>query len=242
LPGPKPPAQAPHQIPFVGLGRLSLITVAVIGVIAAFGPADSVAAACQNAHALCSGGADPTRTSVLTVKHCVDAGGGSCGDPVEPNDTDSWNVTATWSTPFTGVPGCSCVDTAAQVAVDVQWTGTAWQATCTGCNVAGPIRGVVVCDVVSCTGGDGPHGAEYRLQVDIDSTNGTAQCGAGVYNLRQVVYAATNIDDGVSWDPDTCDAIQAETPSSQTWSATDTGTFECALSCDNLGATITIRY
>ena len=215
--------------------------VAVFSVFVASGASTSrVEAACQNGHAACGGG-DVTRTSALTVKHCVMDG--SVCIPVEPDNTDTWTVTANYSTSFNaGVPGCSCQDNQAQATVTVSWNGTGWTAVCTaGCNaLAGPIFGVSVCNVTSCTGGDGPHGAEYMLLVDLGAVNGA--CDVLAFNLRAVSYVAADVDDGLSWDESTCESIEAVTPTTQSWSTTDTGTFECAISCNNAGASLTITY
>lgn len=55
--------------------------------------------------------------------------------PVEPDNVDSWVITATHST-VTGAGGgtCSCKDYISSVSATVSWTGSSWSVSCTGCN------------------------------------------------------------------------------------------------------------
>jgi hypothetical protein len=159
-------------------------------------------------------------------------------EPVEPDTGETWGLTATWNTLSGACP--SCVQTAtAGATVRVDWsdaTGT-WSATCTaGCNAfTGPIYGVTICDAASCGGGSSIDNSwEYELVVDLAKKNGASSfCGLPATDgyLSQVAYQTTSVDDGNIVDPLYCTEGAAVSPTSQTFSVTDSGVFECTFSC-----------
>jgi hypothetical protein len=171
---------------------------------------------------------------------------GACGDPVEPDTTHIWTATVQWSTAFNGLdPSCSCNDHQDQATIEVTWSGSAWNVVCTaGCGGANPIIAAYICDLESCTGGDGPHGASYRVLLDITQQifPFSGPCGLVAANLNKVDFDSSRIDDGISYDNSTCQSGVGAQPTQVSYSATDNGTFECALSCSDLGASVTILY
>ena len=195
-------------------------------------------------------GADGTVTSSLTVDHydIVSVGPPEMRMPVEPNNGDTWTVTARYrrDRPVMSTP-CDCTTLTYTASVDVTWTGSAWSASCTsGCNAgAGPIRSVSVCTVSSCTSGS-THSWEYELIVDLDNNLAALQCGIFGPNgaaLYQVDYDTTVVDDGDTIALVDCTESGAVSPNSQTWSASDTGAFECTFTCAAAsGPSISIVY
>lgn len=174
---------------------------------------------------------DMTRTSSLSVSHAYDAGEYDVW--VEPDDTDSWTITGTWSTPFSTLyPDCSCVDMTSSVTADVTWSDAtnSWSVSCTGCNaVNGPIYAVGVCiDGASCgSGAVVDNTAGYKLYVDV-AQQPNYPCvvsppqPAYIYSVE---YTTTSVDDGNLLNMVACTEGSSVTPTSQTWSQTDYGTF-----------------
>lgn len=100
-----------------------------------------------------------------------------------------------------------------------------------------------MCNLESCAGGDGPHGSSYRILLDIAQAIVLAgTCGGTIANLNKVDFDSTRIDDGIAYDTTTCMAGSSAQPTQGSYSATDSGTFECAISCSDLGASVTILY
>ncbi len=91
-------------------------------------------------------------------------------------------------------------------------------------------------DALSCENVDG-HSAGYRLVVDLRDPVGCC------LNLRQVAYTTTAVDDGHELDLAACRLGSRVSPTSQSFSQTDTGGFECELGCDSIsGPALTIAY
>lgn len=91
------------------------------------------------------------------------------------------------------------------------------------------------------------NGYAYRLLVDIDHTSSwRCPIGGGTYPiyLTSVDYATTSVDSGnlVDISASPCTEGSAVSPTSQTWTATDNGAFECGLSCSDNGASTAILY
>jgi hypothetical protein len=189
-------------------------------------PPPVLAASCQIAHQTCAGGLDPTKTAVLTVLHQV-----SGGTWVEPNTGESWDITATWNS-----AGVLCPNPTVQVAtVTVDWNGSGW--TLSNKNLTGDIVDVQVCNISgSCGSAVGPRA--YKLRVDINDPI------AGPQNLQSVAFVTTSVDDGFTIDLSSCTTTTtAVSPTSQTFSATDYGSFECDYACANVtGPSLTITY
>ena len=186
--------------------------------------------------------------SAITVMH-ADPGGAS-DTPVEPDTGETISVTAYWDTQVTDNSPCVCAQTAsANVTVDVDWSDTTgWTATCTGCSpVFGPIYRVSVCGVGECgTGTSIDNGWSYELIVDIAKNNGTCTQtvgGVALGWLSHVDYATTSVDDGNLIDATTCTEGLSVSPTSQVFTVTDSGGFDCNFTCAAAaGPTMTITY
>jgi hypothetical protein len=226
-----------------------LASVLCVGVLASW-PTGSVAvvhAACGTSPGWC-GGSDYTRTSTLAVTHAYNAA--DYDIPVEPDDTDSYQITAHWSTVYGGSePLCYCQDVAAQVTADVTWSDVAksWSVSCSGCSVAGAIYSIGVCfDGPSCGGGatiDNSSG--YKLYVDIDQQNLYCCPTDGLFKpayLSSVAYTTTSVEDGNLINMVRCTEGSSVSPVTQTNSQTDSGPFECTNNCSQSGPSMTIWY
>lgn len=237
---------SPHASVSTNHSRRRRASLFVAGALVAFfvalEPSTAAAQCSLNAN---NCGMDTTRTSSLTVYHSY-----TNDDinffPVEPDTGETWSVTA-WHRLETIGTACNCALRSDSVNVDIDWNGSAWVASCTGCGGGSAIHGVSVCPVDGC--GEGVslnHNWAYELIVDVDN-NHTYNCGqtpqAGA--LMQVDYSATSIDDGDRIDLTECAEDLAVTPSAvgTGYNASDTGAFECPFTCvDASGSTITIYY
>ena len=182
-----------------------------------------VYAACRVGWPGCAGG-DLTRTSNLRVAHKVDG----TDTNVSPDNSETLTIKAAYS-PWPG----PCNDTIYQATVTVQVTATGWSVSCIGC-AAAPFRGIGICDDGQCT--NSPENSyQYILKVDLDSFDVATN-----KNLRLVTYDTTSVDDG-----DTvadCSRVDAVSPTSQSFSASDT-TFPCSYDCTtSVDTTMTITY
>ncbi len=163
--------------------------------------------------------------------------------PVEPDDTDSWIITATHSSEDNVIPqSCECNNYTSSVTADVTWTGSGWSVACTGCNWPnGPILSLGVCAVSGCSAIGGTHGWEYKLTARVKEFR-PAVCGANNGYLYSVEFETTSVDDGdviVQFD---CSEGSSVSPTSQTWSDVDLA-FGCNLNCGSVtGPTIYIQY
>jgi hypothetical protein len=84
-----------------------------------------------------------------------------------------------------------------------------------------------ICDKDTCAAEDTQsHG--YELIVDVRDP---VVAGVMVYNLRQVVYTTTSVDDGYELDTTSCTLGSSVSPTSQTFTQTDSGAWPCAYSC-----------
>lgn len=191
------------------------------------------AAACKWSNGLCNGGLDPTKTSSLTVNHnTADVN----AYPVEPDDGESWSIVAYWNTaipyPYT------CFEHSETATVDVSWNGTAWvlsnESTTTN------IIDITVCNPDDyCSSSGTAHEYAYELIVDI---NDPVTLGLTSYNLRQVVYTTTDMDDGYEIDMPGCTLGDSVSPAADSYSQTDSGAFECSYDCNASGPSVTIQY
>ena len=216
--------------------RIALLATA-LAFLGGFGQAQVVEAACGAIPGNCLSGPNPagSSTAAVVVQHLYE--GAEVDFNVEPDDTDTWKVTATHSTIAMG-GGCSCNDYTSNVTADVTWTGSAWSVNCTGCSSLGPIVNVSVCDVASCTGAE-THGWSYKLIATVAQTR-VNQCLANAAHLTSVLFETTAIDDGDTISA--CREILAVSPKSQTYSGTDVA-FDCSLACGGVsGPTIQIYY
>jgi hypothetical protein len=93
------------------------------------------------------------------------------------------------------------------------------------------IKQVAVCNLSSC----GSHAMAYRLYVSLNDP-------AGGNNLRQVTFTATTVPNGTDYDYTTCATGTSRTPTASSFSATDSGGFECSFDCSQTGATVSLTY
>jgi hypothetical protein len=176
-----------------------------------------------------------TRTSALTVEHKD-----TNTDPVEPDDGETWNITAYWNT-LLPLP---CYEHTETASVEVSWNGTAWVLSNKSTTVN--ILQIDVCDAnMECSQDEETVQAwGYKLIVDMNAVYNDRN---GAHHLRQVTYTTTSIDDGYELDPEQCTLGSSLSPDSQTVSKTDTGPFtwisgRCPYGCSVSGATVTIPY
>lgn len=220
--------------PFNRFNRRSLVAlsvmVAVVALVAGFlvGMPSEVpavhAAACQPGNGACI---PLYRTAAVDVDHAVIDG--LSRTPVQLDDSESWNITAYWNT--TILP---CQETSETATVDVTWDdATGW--TLSNKSTTTNITAINICTIGNDCSEEYTHTFGYRLYVQVNDPL------PGAYNLRQVVFTTTSIDDGFEVDA-SCEAADAVSPTSQTFSGTDSGTFECLYSCDNSGTSVQILY
>lgn len=191
----------------------------------------------ENAPTACNN--DPTLTSALRVKHEQDGS----GRDVEPDTGDTWLITATYKVLSGGV-GCSCDTTEITATVSVDWDGTDWSASCTGCVASGGnphIRNVDVCGGAEC----GSNASEYILILDVDYSDTTNHCNPAY--LTAVEYTSDVLDDGDVFTTSPCSEILGVSSIDEPYYAVDTDTWACAFDCNHLDTfsdfpTVTILY
>ena len=228
----------------------TISTAFVLALVAGFGNADQPIANAACSVMINCGPVDDTATASLTVHHLrplADDTSGFGGVPVQPDDGETWNITATWATDTTAPLGCSCKDlVTSSVTADVSYsTSTDWSVSCTGCSPTGRIRGLSICALGDCGSSivfDG-----YELVVDIDHTLAAAPCplvpNLGFPILDRVQFQTTSVDDGDELNAPLCTLGSSVSPTSQTFTATDHGGFECGYSCSAAsGTSVTITY
>lgn len=114
-----------RMLPFVARLAISLACAALISLQGG----RMAHAACGVALAPCSLQADWHTSGLIVYHYDVD---GINLIPVEPDDSDTWDITAVHSTRFIFADQCSCRDYTTTVSAVVQWTGSAWSVSCTG--------------------------------------------------------------------------------------------------------------
>ena len=188
---------------------------------------EPAAAACRTLWPACApGGLDPTRTSTLRVDHRETPS----GDLVEPDTGETWDI-AVHHSPLAPGP---CNDVITNVIADVTRTATGWTVTCTGCApLGGPVLSIGICDDSSSCSTD-IHGHAYVLKLDIVAALPTGE------QLNSVVYTTDSVDDGDTLNSTCSSEVTSVSPTSQTFTATDT-TFPCSLDC-NQDTAVTITY
>jgi hypothetical protein len=225
------------------------IFVLGIGFLAALAPPGGVdqaqCAACAKVLPTCETN-DNSLTSALAVGHYDE----TYTSPVEPDSGETWQVKAVYATSQYAQPApCACQEANATVSVDVDWDGTSWSATCTGCNpIAGPIYAVDVCvddDADVCSDGEENHSWGYKLVADVARTNlyNCIPIGGIIANLDRIEYRPTSIDDGNVIDAETCAEGYAVAPVGSSYtSVIDYGAWECEFDCDATGASTSLLY
>jgi hypothetical protein len=212
--------------------RISFCLVASV-VAAAVGSAtvtipepESAVAACGSANQNC--GLDTTKTAVLDVSHLDGA------VAVEPTSTTSWDIVATWSPVY--VTGLDCNDHTETASVDVSWSGSAW--TLSNKSTTTNIVDIQVCALSTCDTVD-DHSSQYRLYVDVTDPVIVGR----VRHLQQVAFSTTSESDGKQLNTSTCTlGLSTLSPDSASYSAVDSGSFECSYDCTQTGAAVTITY
>jgi hypothetical protein len=221
---------------------MAILVISVVGGLLVDVPPDRVdqvfAALCKNPNGSCGGG-DNTKTSALHVLHVEAYATPTPGAEaaVEPDTGESWNITAYWNTAGGGV---GCKEHTETASVDVDWSGSSWalsnESTTTN------IVDIDVCDTDEWCSDTDSYG--YKLIVDITDP---VSIPPHSYNLRQVVYTTTSVDDGYELEMEGCTLGNSVSPTSQTNSQTDSGPFtfasgRCLFGCGVSGATIYIYY
>ena len=206
-------------------------------------PVSPASAACGIAFSNC--GADTTVTAAVLVTHGVllDEDPPTL-DPVEPNTSDTWQITPTWSTSQFEA-GCACVNiTPVTVQGVVSWSeSTAWSVACTGC-AAGGVVSLSICTPYGCgSAGSMTNSYGYKLIADVAHTRAATSCSMSRnHHLTNVNFTTSAVNNGNVIDLINCTEGAAVSPTSQVWSVDDTGTFECSFDCSQSGVLITILY
>ncbi len=189
---------------------------------------EAFAAVCKSANQECL--YDTTKTSTLTVSHVYDPE--STNTAVEPDTGESWSIAAYWNTALP-IPCFQWTETAT---VDVDWNGRAW--VLSNKTLTANIVDIQLCSTdMWCTNLSEDHTYGYKLIVDINdpdlSING---------NLRQVVYTTSSVDDGHLLNLGPCSLGSSVSPTTQSFSETDSGAFECGFDCDASGPSLVFEY
>jgi len=180
-------------------------------------------------------------TSALDVYHRVHPGG-ITDDPVQLDDRETVSITVYYSL-LSGIGACSCgYETSQAVTITPVLSGTSWSGSCSGCDPTnGPIRSVTICDINAdeCESYDG----DYRLNVIVDKTYGAGggSCNGNPRYINRVVYTISSVDDGDAYDASGCTLGSAVSPTTNSFSATDFGTFECTFDCEP-GPALTVTF
>lgn len=222
----------PNLFPTSPVGRWSLVVmcaaVALTGLLAGFlagVPAKvppALAAACKSSNGPCVPG---FRTAAVDVSHGVP---GASVTPVEPDTGEKWTITGYWNS--NTVPICDQLTYTATASV--AWTGSGWELSDVATTFG--VMDVDICDESTCDKVD-LHGYGYRLSAKLRDPNGS-------FNLRQVVFEASDVDDGQELDTSMCSLGTAVSPTEASFTATDSGSFACGYSCDEIGASLLISY
>lgn len=205
----------------------------------------AVAVLPRTASATCGRNDCPTDTrqvSAVTVQHLEQVSHVEVY-PVEPDSGETIEVLAYWDT-LNSAPGCSCHQTDTEsITVDVDWSDAtdSWSASCTGCDSTnGPFYGVTVCHVGGCNSID--NAWAYELVVQIAKVRANCPAGPAGY-LSEVDYTTTSVDDGDTIRISNCSEWYGVSPTSQTFTVTDSGGFECTYTCAAAsGPTLTLLY
>jgi hypothetical protein len=202
------------------LGLTGLVAGFLAGVPAKVPPA--LAAACKSSNGPCVPG---FRTAAVDVTHGVP---GASVTPVEPDTGEKWTITGYWNTDTVPI----CYQLTYTATASVAWTGSGWELSDVATTFG--VMDVDICDESTCDKVD-LHGYGYRLSAKLRDPDG------GFY-LRQVVFEASDVDDGQELDTSMCSLGTAVRPTEVSFTATDSGPFGCGYSCDEIGASLLISY
>ncbi len=214
-------------------GFTGVVTLALVAGLLAGAPPGEVREVlaevpCKYANQVCL--YDVTKTSTLTVSHVYDPE--STNTAVEPDTGESWRITAYWNTP----PPIPCFQATETATVDVDWNGSAW--VLSNKSLTTNIVDIQLCSTdMYCTTPTEDHAYGYTVIVDINDP-----IQFGTHHLRQVVYTTSAVDDGHLLNLGTCSLGNSVSPTTQSFSQTDSGAFECAFDCDASGPSIILEY
>lgn len=170
------------------------------------------AALCQSSH----GCIRPYLHAVMNVQH-VDTS--TPARSVQPNTGESLSIAAYWNTP----PPGPCDEVSETATADVDWNGSAF--VLSNVNLPAHIAALYLCSGADSCSEEYTHSHNYKIIAEVTDP---VSSGGKTYHLRQVVFATTAVDNGYLLDYSTCTTGTSVSPTSQTFSQTDAGTFECA--------------
>ncbi len=167
------------------------------------------------------------RTAAVEVRYVNQEG--ATDIPVEPSGSTTWNIKAYWNS--ASVPCSEGTETASAT---VSWSGSGW--TVTNVTTTANITNISVCSGPGCIGGDA-HSYGYTLIAQVWDP------GPASRNLRKVEFTTTAVSDGQELDTTNCTLGNDVSPTSQTFTQTDNGAFECGFGCSTAsGPPLTITY
>ncbi len=210
------------------------VVVLTLGVVTGYladaprsGVPEALAAVCKAPNQNCQMTA--YKTSTLTVSHVYDPE--STNVTVEPDSGESWSITAYWNT-----NSPPCAEMAEVATVDVDWNGSAWVLSNT--TLTANITAIDLCSTdMWCTNLSEDHAYGYKLKVKL-----TDPVPGGPFHLRQVVYTTSAVDDGFLLNLGSCSLGSSVSPTTQSFSETDSGGFECGFDCDASGPSLVLEY
>jgi hypothetical protein len=189
------------------------------------------AATCQPANTPCPA-PDTTKTSYMRVYH---ESLSSSTTKVQPDDGESWLITAYWNT----APPGPCSEHSETASVEVSWNGSAWE-------LSNETTTTNIVDIGLCDTGDDCYQGEtkrswgYALIVDITDP---VVDGGNYYNLNRVLYEMDTVDNGYLLNPTTC-----VLGSSVSWADTFDGGYDygpftyCPFDCEPTSPSLTLKY
>ncbi len=214
------------------LGLLGVVLIALVAGFLVGMPSGEVppvwAALCQASHG-CGYG---YLHAVMTVTH-VDTS--HVPQPVRSDTGESLKITAYWNTD----PPGPCTEYSEYATADVDYSGGSFVLS----NVNLP---TYITDLYLCSGPDScseEYATSYNYKI-IAKVTDPVWVSSIRHNLRQVVFETTSVDDGLIVDYDTCTTGSSVSPTSQTFSQTDNGAFECSSwpDCTATGPTLQLTY
>jgi len=217
--------------------RRTTVVAATVVVVAALGIGvlgglptgvpPAFAFACQLPHPACAGGVF-YRTAAVEVTYVEPVGEALL--PVEPLGDTDWNIMAYWNS-----ANQPCTEATEMATASVSWSGTSW--TVSNVNTTTNITSIDVCPGPGC-GASYDHAFGYTLIAKVwDPKLTTTQ------NLRKVVFTTTSVSDGEELDTSACTLGSEVSPTSQSFSQTDNGAFECGYGCLTAsGPSLAITY
>ena len=217
---------------------VALVLALATGFLASWPLGDApVADAYQGVNFVCPLG-DMTKTSSLSVSHHTSPSYLGTSTVVEPDDSETWAITAIWESAVAPLTTNSTVSY-----TTATWNGSQWALSST--TLGGGVAAIGICQGDTCEGsGNATHSWSYKLIVDVTDPY------LGL-NLDKVTYVTTSIDDGYTIEDPTqtegyCYLDASVSPTSQAQGATDEpptwDSNRCPYTCFTGGASVTIYY